>query len=126
MLVPATTRGGGGARTLTRMTGATRSTTRNFFEFVVEGEMIEIFWIHAKMYFPCKVISWTPLRATRRSTTLNSRSSLWRPPAVVVNKSPNSTASATKKATRRRQLSQGEGDTKETLAGNPKKAHEEE
>jgi hypothetical protein len=78
--------------------------------------MIEIFWIHAKMYFPCKVISWTPLRATRRSTTLNSRSSLWRLPTIVLNKSPSSTTSATKMSTRRRQLSQGEGNTKETLA----------
>ncbi len=44
----------------------------NNFDLIAEGEWIEIFWKRAKIYFPCKVISWTPLRATRR--TLKSSS----------------------------------------------------
>ena len=66
------------------------SEDENNFELVAEGEMIEILWKHANIYFPCKVISWTPLRATRRSTTQNSRSSLWRPPSDEVKVAKNS------------------------------------
>lgn len=33
----------------------------NNFSLVVDGEMIEILWPHANMYFPCRIISWTPL-----------------------------------------------------------------
>ncbi len=33
----------------------------NNFSLVIQGEWIEILWKHAGLYFPCKVISWTPL-----------------------------------------------------------------
>jgi len=48
----------------------------NNFRLVVEGEWIEILWRKTNMYFPCKIIFWTPLRATkshRKSTGNSSR-----------------------------------------------------
>eukprot|EP00584_Thalassiosira_punctigera_P002829 CAMPEP_0172529480 /NCGR_PEP_ID=MMETSP1067-20121228/3540_1 /TAXON_ID=265564 ORGANISM="Thalassiosira punctigera, Strain Tpunct2005C2" /NCGR_SAMPLE_ID=MMETSP1067 /ASSEMBLY_ACC=CAM_ASM_000444 /LENGTH=456 /DNA_ID=CAMNT_0013313531 /DNA_START=280 /DNA_END=1651 /DNA_ORIENTATION=+ len=37
----------------------------NNFTLVGEGQWIEILWRHTNMYFPCKIIFWTPLRAKK-------------------------------------------------------------
>jgi hypothetical protein len=37
----------------------------NNFSLVVQGEWIEILWKHAGLYFPCKIISWTPIPARK-------------------------------------------------------------
>ena len=33
----------------------------NDFSLIVQGEWIDILWKHAGVYFPCKIISWTPV-----------------------------------------------------------------
>lgn len=37
----------------------------NNFALIAEGEWIEILWRHTNMYFPCQVVTWTPLRARK-------------------------------------------------------------
>ncbi len=37
----------------------------NNFSLVVQGEWIDILWKHAGLYFPCKIISWTPIPAKK-------------------------------------------------------------
>jgi hypothetical protein len=44
----------------------------NDFSLIVPGKWIEILWKHANIYFPCKIISWTPLRA--KKSRLNKKS----------------------------------------------------
>jgi hypothetical protein len=44
----------------------------NDFSLIVPGNWIEILWKHANIYFSCKIISWTPLRA--KKSRLNEKS----------------------------------------------------
>ena len=37
----------------------------NDFSLIVQGGWIEILWKHAGMYFPCKIVSWTPIPAKK-------------------------------------------------------------
>ena len=37
----------------------------NDLRLIVEGEWIEILWKNASIYFPCKIISWTPISAKK-------------------------------------------------------------
>jgi len=56
----------------------------NDFDLLGISEWIEILWKHTKMYFPCQIIHWTPLRSTksRKNSTGNSSSNLMRSPPV--------------------------------------------
>ncbi|KAL3810410.1 hypothetical protein ACHAXA_007038 [Cyclostephanos tholiformis] len=36
----------------------------NDYGLIVQGEWIEILWRHANIYFPCKIISWTPVASS--------------------------------------------------------------
>ena len=47
----------------------------NNFELIAEGEWIKIFWKHVKIYFPCKIVSWSPLRSEKRSNPSRMRES---------------------------------------------------
>ena len=39
----------------------------NNFNLLAVGEWVEILWPYTQLYFPCKIISWTPIRAVKRS-----------------------------------------------------------
>jgi len=45
----------------------------NNFTLVRESEWIEILWHHTVIYFPCKVISWTPLHKSKKSASKSLR-----------------------------------------------------
>ncbi|KAL7535450.1 hypothetical protein ACHAWF_005172 [Thalassiosira exigua] len=58
----------------------------NNFDLVIEGEWIEILWPHTNMYFPCKIISWSPLRAKKshkKSSKRSSRKAVFEPDESV-------------------------------------------
>ena len=45
----------------------------NDLSLIVQGEWIEILWKHASIYFPCKIISWTPVSAKKSHRQENSK-----------------------------------------------------
>mmetsp|Transcript_27581 Transcript_27581/g.58917 ORF Transcript_27581/g.58917 Transcript_27581/m.58917 type:complete len:346 (-) Transcript_27581:1625-2662(-) len=61
----------------------------NNFTLLAEGQWIEILWHCAVIYFPCKVISWTPLRAKRQQKK-SARNSLRKGVFGDVEESPHS------------------------------------
>merc|ERR1712194_343692 len=47
----------------------------NDFNLLGKSEWIEILWQHTNMYFPCKIIYWTPIRSTKSSKKSIGKSS---------------------------------------------------
>ena len=45
----------------------------NDLSLIVQGEWIEILWKHANIYFPCKIISWTPISVKKSQRKENSK-----------------------------------------------------